>query len=261
VKSGYNPTRRNRNIGTAEQGRGRDNRLSIPWICHAERIWWEQIGNYQFHQRDVHGSVVSFIVEETSAGCIHACSIADVVTFLSALPAEDLSGMTTFVFRQPTKKQRTLRPVWGRMAYFAEIGRATKTDSRTGPAIFLDAQAPLRAFRWSKSLDSDHRQELERLASDGHRIEDTGKIFKIHSTPESIRNTQLYRTLPHEIGHWVDWLEKVIRPSGDDDEMERTLSDRYFSRARNEGEVFAHRYAESTATLLKQRNVIPFSST
>jgi hypothetical protein len=146
------------------------------------------------------------------------------------------------------------------MAYFAEIGRATKSDSRTGPAIFLEAQSPSVVLRWSKSLDPDDLQELDRLANDGHRIEDTGKIFKLHPTPESIRNTQLYRTLLHEIGHWVDWLDKVIRPSGSNFEMEQTLSDRYFARAKNEREVFAHRYAQNRSSSLKQRGVIPFSS-
>ncbi|MDJ0797430.1 MAG: hypothetical protein QNJ51_11470 [Calothrix sp. MO_167.B12] len=47
-------------------------------------------------------------------------------------------------------------------------------------------------------------KELERLREDGHRTATDKRHYLISSTLDSIRNTQLYRTLHHEIGHYVD---------------------------------------------------------
>ena len=88
--------------------------------------------------------------------------------------------------------------------------------------------------------------EFERLRNDGHQLSRVG------SNPDSIRNTQLYRTRPHEMGHWVDWLEKVARPVS-------ASVDRYFERPQSEREVFAHRYAEAVRDRLKNSGVIPFA--
>ncbi len=261
MRSGYNPTRRNRNIGTSAQGHGSDNRFTIPRICQEERTWWELISAYEFAEYTVFGCSVASITEKTHPGYIHACTIGDVLTILGSLPQRDVDGMNTIVFRQPTSKQRIMAPVWGRMAYSASIGRPAKRESRIGPANFLEAQSPSEILNMSESLDSEDLQEVERLVADGHRLEDNGKVLKFHSTPESIRNTQLYRTLIHEIGQWVDWLENVVRPAGGKLEDEEMLSENYFSRSKNEREAFAHRYAQNMGRLLRQRNLIPFSTT
>lgn len=41
MRPGWNPTKRNRNIGTKKQGHGRDNRLVIPQAWPEDRIFWE----------------------------------------------------------------------------------------------------------------------------------------------------------------------------------------------------------------------------
>jgi hypothetical protein len=38
---GFNPIRRNRNIGTAKSGHGQDNRMTIPKIAHGSNDFWE----------------------------------------------------------------------------------------------------------------------------------------------------------------------------------------------------------------------------
>ena len=50
--------------------------------------------------------------------------------------------------------------------------------------------------------------------------------------------TQLFRTMPHEIGHWVDYLDSVVQPqsrapySDADDYTDRSM--RYHSRSRRD---------------------------
>jgi hypothetical protein len=77
MKAGFNPARRNRNIGTSKQGHGQNNRLVIPDICLRERRWAEQLNSHQQFQRVVSGREVIFIVEEVSGGCTHSCTIED----------------------------------------------------------------------------------------------------------------------------------------------------------------------------------------
>jgi len=77
-------------------------------------------------------------------------------------------------------------------------------------------------------------------------------------TPASIRATQLYRTLLHEIGHWVDFSEKVLAPAALVRGEHGLLSEAYFSRTYEERESFAHTYAEARAAHLIKFGVIPF---
>lgn len=118
----FNPVRRNRNIGTPKQGHGQNNRMIVPrpWIsagwCAA------QLNPGQMLRRTVNGRDVTLIVEKTSGGCVHACSVEDVIFLLSHVPLADWAGLETFVLRQPTRKARVLRPAWGRMFYYADLG-------------------------------------------------------------------------------------------------------------------------------------------
>jgi hypothetical protein len=94
----------------------------------------------------------------------------------------------------------------------------------------------------------------------GHVVEDTGKSLLFHSSQEAIRATQLYRTLLHEIGHWVDWLLKVEQPAAKQSVPYEVLSDRYFARPFQEREQFAHRYASAMRERLMKAKRIPFTS-
>ena len=251
-----NPVRRSRNIGTVKQGHGRDNRLVIPQSINGPH-WRDRLGSYSREIRVIDGRSITFLVEETTGGCIHPCTVSDVTHILRQVPASEWAILNTFVFRQPTIKQRTLVPVWGRLLYFAEITSGTGQKLSEGPAIILEAIDIERPIKWSKSLDPDDAGELERLSIDGHTIDQTARHHEIIVSRHSARNTQLYRTLLHEIGHWFDWLSKVEEPAmsgGTRESLERA----YFARPKAEREAFAHRYAEEARKRLASKGVIPF---
>jgi hypothetical protein len=257
MRAGFNPARRSRNIGTARQGHGQDNRLVIPEMMTSSRTWNERLNKHQLIQRIVRGREIIFVVEDTSGGCLHACSVEDVCHVFSHIPLADWQGLETIVLRQSTRKQRLLKPAWGRLFYQADLGRAGRGSVRFGPAVFLEAVDPQAKLEWSSSLEPGDQAELERLRRDGHHIEQIGRHHVFQMTATAIRATQLYRTLLHEIGHWVDWLERVERPSGRGGDFEE-LSDAYFQRPKDEREAFAHRYADDARERLTRFGIIPF---
>jgi hypothetical protein len=259
MRKGFDPTRRNRNIGTRKRGYGGNNRFQIPSLCHAERLWWEMIGDFQLKKCNVEGIEIVFIIETTHAGCIHACSVADICRVFSLIPKEDWTGIGAVILRQPTHKQRAMQPVWGRLAYKANIGKHGKPDIYSGAAILLEACNPATTIHWAKALSPESTKELERLKEDGHEIEDRKKYFSIVPSLSAIRATQLYRTIPHEIGHWVDWQQKVLRPANLTFEKCEVLEDLYFSRPREEREAFAHRYAIQVRKRLCDEGAFPFA--
>jgi hypothetical protein len=99
---------------------------------------------------------------------------------------------------------------------------------------------------------------MDRWRMDGHSIRDTGKYYEVISNHDSARATKLYRTFLHELGHWVDYLTKVERPSRGDSNKREQLLDLYFSRPHDEREVFAHRYTDELRTRLIKAGLIPF---
>lgn len=256
MRSHRNPTRRSRNIGTAKQGHGRSNALVIPARSDGAH-WLDRIGDHRVDDRVIANRTVRFIIEANAVDCIHPCTVDDVARILEALPQSDLAGLAAFVFRQPTRKQLILSPAWGRLLYYSEITTAKGKSLAKGPVIFLDATQVNKPLIWSTSLDQDDSEELDRLRADGHNVQRSGRRFSISVTAASARNTQIYRTLLHEIGHWFDWLSKVEEPAakgGDRESLERD----YFARPKAERELFAHRYADAQRMLLEEKGHIPF---
>lgn len=236
-------TRRNRNMGTAAIGHGHDNKLTVPDVRATDRIWFENVTRVSRERVKVHGVERTFFVEELNEGFVHACSIEDVARVLVEIPEEDLVQLGAVLFRQPTRKQNVLRPSWGRLTYYAELGVVGGKSLYEGAMITLEAQRPERVMRWSRSLSPADQIELDRLRGDGHRVEDAGKGFRILATVESLRTTQLYRTLPHEVGHWVQYLQAVERPAEAGVGDWAALREVYFQLPTAEKEAFAHRYA------------------
>jgi hypothetical protein len=110
-------------------------------------------------------------------------------------------------------------------------------------------------------MPPDGLAELDRLKQDGHHIRKRDKNHTLTSTLESCRATQLYRTFLHELGHWVDFLEKVERPAAmlaSMSEQYPELLDRFHRRPDREKEQFAHAYAESVRRDFVARQIIPF---
>jgi hypothetical protein len=159
------------------------------------------------------------------------------------------------VLRQPTQKQQILGSIWGRLMYFAEPAKGCR-----GPGVGLDAQ-PLEPLHWSKSLGPESVRELRRLEADGHQVRTGRRSIEILASPTSVRSTILYRTLLHEVGHWVDWLQAVVRPTHGlelDDPKCIQLEREFASRTTSSKEDFAHRYATEKAQEMRERGLIPF---
>ena len=232
--------------------------MKIPAICHNERIWWEQIDKYRVLQRRVQGRDVLFILEETTEGFVHSCSVGDLCRILNLVPTNDWDGLQTLLLRQPTRKENLMSPCWGRLAHSAEIGQPGETNIYEGPAIILEAVDPSAHFKWNKSLSPSDMQEFNRLKGDGHVVQDQGKYFLISPNADTVRATQLYRTVLHEIGHWVDWLERVERPSAMNSGSYAALSDAYWSLPSQERESYAHKYADTVRRRLQREASIPF---
>jgi hypothetical protein len=257
---GYNPTRRNRNIGTAKSGHGQNNRLTIPEIAHGEHVFWERINGAQEVSRVISGRVLKFFVQPTRTDCVHVCTVDDIARLMSHVPLRDWEGLDAILLRQPRRKEQTLAPVWGRLSYAADLVNQRGRVLYSGPAIIIEAVNPTEPLKFGKSLSVDCMAELERLKSDGHKIRPGDRNHTIEPTLESCRATQLYRTLPHELGHWVDFLEKVERPAAAplDPDAYGELVERFHSRPDREKEQFAHSYAEGLSQCLLATNAIPF---
>lgn len=236
-KSGQDATRRNRNIGTSKSGHGQDNRLVIS-ICNRDAVaHYESLKSYTAVIREINAKAITFIVEETRVGSYHACTVDDIAHLLRYIPEPDVEAIELIVLRQPKRKEEILSPVWGRLGFYVEIGR------HRGPAIFLESINLSKPMLLSKSLAPEVEIELRRLSRDGHEIATTKRHHVVSSSLTSVRATQLYRTLLHELGHQFDYRRN---PKAFD---RKTSLDK---------EVFAHRYADILQEELRKKKVIPF---
>jgi hypothetical protein len=251
-RPGYNPTRRNRNIGTDKAGYGQNNRLVIPEAWADDRLFYEKLVDPIEIEVPVRSVSVHIIVEPPQTGFVHACTIDDIVHVMRMIPVEHFAPIKVIVLRQPKRKERILSPVWGRLVYWSNIG------VHSGPTIYLESQDIARAKKWTTSLDPDGARELERLLDDGHSVRFNRRHHLIASTPDSVRKTQLYRTLPHEIGHYVDYLRSVEEPSRDDYDRHYELSKLYWKKPPQEREAFAHRYADEFRARMTREGRLPF---
>lgn len=239
MNAGRDNTRRNRNIGTVKQGHGQSNKFEIPshFSYKQPKVYFEDLKNYRCVERSINDCLITFLVEETRKDSVHACTVDDITCVLQNVPAADLQDLPLIILRQAKRKEEILNPVWGRYIYYAMI------DKYGGSAICFDTFDLSKIFRWAKSLTPDLEAELERLKCDGHLVETTKRHYIVSSSLDSVRATQLYRTLLHEIGHHVDRMrnEKIFET--------KTPKDK---------EMFAHRYADELRNKLKQRGVLPF---
>ena len=249
-----NPIRRNRNIGTSKQGHGKNNTFRIPQPLSISKTFYERLGRYEKTSRTINGHRFEFVIEETRADSIHACTVDDVAEMIRHIPPTDYGELNLIVFRQPKRKELLLSPVWGRLIYGYEF------EGEVRPAVILEAVDYHKPMKWSKSLQPDYQKELERLRNDGHEIVETKRHFKMTYSPENVRNTQLYRTLPHEFGHYVHYLNMVEKTSSEDEEYEiwKKRYDDYFRLSSDEKEKFAHNYADKLCETLRKSGNIPF---
>lgn len=250
-RSGWNPGRRNRNIGTAKRGHGHDNRMVIPDTWRDTRVFWERMSSFSVVTRSVRGRDLPFVVEATRSDCVHACTVEDLGALLGAAPAEHVFGIKGVILRQPKRKEQLLSPVWGRLGYAVEIGPID------GPAIIVEACPIPLTMKWPTRLGPDEQDELARLQQEADRADHDGRRHVLHFSLAGVRRVQLYRTVLHELGHWADYCEKVQVPARAGGDW-YALQEAYRSRPRSERESFAHRYAGELAERLRERGHLPF---
>jgi hypothetical protein len=70
-----NPVRRNRNIGTAKQGFGQNNKLEISDSYRIVKEFYERLESYKKYKRTINGHNFLFIIEQPRKTSQHACSI------------------------------------------------------------------------------------------------------------------------------------------------------------------------------------------
>ena len=250
-RPGYDARRRNRNIGTENAGFKADNRFKIPERWRDLRTYYEQLSDARVVHREFHDRELTFLVEPTHGGCVHACTIDDILAMLRMLPTEFTGEIHTYVLRQPTEKQRKIHPVWGRLCYWSSL------DKHEGPTVTLEAQPLNTPNRWERSLRPDEQRELYRLREDGHPFTETKRHFVMTPTLDSTRSTILYRTLPHELGHLAHY-EQEVESRINDHTTRDELEARYFQKTSAEREAYAHRIADTVRKQLIDRGSLPF---
>lgn len=245
-----NPTRRNRNIGTARQGHGQDNDMTIPESWYDSRAYFEKLDAPLV--MDTEG--FTFLVEPTRPETAHACTPEDILAVLEQVPAEDLTGMNLIVLRQPTRKEDMLHPVWGRMVYAFEFRGASQ------PAIVLEAVDLTKKLVYSKKMSLARQAEFARLQEDGFIFVEDKRSFTTRFDLQTCRNTQLYRTLLHEIGHYVHYTRstQAADAAKDTDEASEKRRERYFQIPSRQKERFADDYADQLGKSLRAKGAIPF---
>ena len=133
----FRPERRNRKIGTKAAGYKKSNKMGIPqpWLDRdgSRRHFATKLGPYQTSEHELPGGSLTFLYEPPRSDCSYGCSPKDVAHLLAHIPEADIEGLRIVAFRQPTRKQGILNPVWGRFYYHADF------VSHDGPAVVLEA--------------------------------------------------------------------------------------------------------------------------
>lgn len=210
----------------------------------------EHLDDPCFVEVELAGCTRVVVVERTRGDSIHAVTVDDLVRLLEHVDPSHIEGLDLFILRQPTRKQETIESVWGRLAYYLEIGR------HVGAALVLEAVTSTTRITFQRKLSRDRAAELSRLRDEGVEVRTHRRGFEALADVSTERETQLYRTVLHEIGHYVDYIEQV----GDDLSLDEWSAawDRNWLRPTSEREVFAHAYAHRHASELRDRGLIPF---
>jgi hypothetical protein len=252
-----NPTRRSRNIGTSKQGHGQNNKMKIPSIDDKLRSFVERIDKYTIEKRTINKIEFTFIIEELRENCYYSCSINDIEFLIQHIDNQYFEDLKIIVFRQPKKKEQLLSSVWGRLIYYFDFPKISIAD----PAIIIEAVEYDKELKWDKSLKIEYQQELEILKEEGHEIVSNKRKHHIKTSPTSARNTQLFRTFFHELGHYNHYSEMVVKPETykdeDADEWSKR-SDIYFAIPSREKEEYANKFAMKLVKELTDKGIVPF---
>lgn len=258
MRPGWQPTRRNRNIGTAKQGHGQSNCDKVPLAWDLRRWSWLRGREYSLVKRPLFGLDFPFIVERTLADCVHACTVDDLTHVLRSLSStffnsgDCLRCIRGVVLSQPTRKEMKLRPAWASLCYGVDV------DGQWGAVIYISAQQCPTRIRWSRSLSPSNLKELARLRQFSSKARGTKRAHVFDFDLSAVRRMQLSHSLLHELGHYFDMISKVDVPYLlDQDELE-PLTQRFWGRTSLERENYAHDFADTMRSLLEEQGVLPF---
>jgi len=217
------------------------------------RAFWERLPGAVEVSISVGVRSLSLFVEPPKLGWAHACTVDDIEALLGHLPTKDLAAIELVVLRQPKRKEKILSDVWGRWIPPTQIGR------HRGEAIVLEAQVPGFAVRWPTSLSPADVRQLERLESEGHSIRADRRNHVITSDFDAIRATQLFRTLPHELGHSIDFHQTADLLATAEPGSEQGRMTAWESKTKLDKEAFAERYANEVLRSARAAGLVPFS--
>ncbi|MDB5127505.1 hypothetical protein [Mucilaginibacter sp.] len=250
----WNPIRRNRNLGTSKQGHGQNNKLTIAKPCMISKSFYERLDFYNKVERTINGHTFIFVIETTRQSCYHACSVMDIEKIVENIPISDYGDLKLIVLRQPKRKEEMISPVWGRLIYSYEF------EDNYYPAIIVEAVDYSKKINWNRSQTPEDQREFERLKIDGHHFLESKKTFNALLQIDNVRNTQLYRTLIHEFGHYKQYLEIVERAGHEDEDFEEwnKRNEKYFKISSSDKESYAHKYADELINKLREENIVPF---
>jgi len=178
------------------------------------------------------------IVEHTRDDAVHAVTVDDLERVLGWFPNADIIGISTWLMRQPKRREEMLRPAWGRIVFDGVI------SNYRGPILMLEAVTLGSAWKWGHHLKPHDQRELQRYRDFGFDVRQTNRHFEIRPTLDAVRAMQLYHTVPHEIGHWVQY--------------QSIGSERFEQTPHQKREDFAHRYADKFRDEAQASGQLPF---
>ena len=96
--------------------------------------------------------------------------------------------------------------------------------------------------------------ELELLRSDGHEVASEARSYQVLSEPQAMRATQLFRTVPHEVGHYVYHQARLDNSGATFADLSEAFQDNPYFRWCEE--LFADLVAPAVARLLTCQRVL-----
>ena len=82
MRPGWNPTRRNRHVGTKAHGHGENNRLVIPESWHRNQVYYEKLEDHVRICRRIGERNIVVLVEPPRPGWFYPCTVDDIFTLL-----------------------------------------------------------------------------------------------------------------------------------------------------------------------------------
>ena len=104
--SGWNPIRRNKNIGTKKRGYSQKNQSVIPERSQNNLIYWERLINPVACPLEIKGHQITLLVEATKPGYVHTCTPSDIIGVVELIEQEHLEVIELVILRQPTKNKK-----------------------------------------------------------------------------------------------------------------------------------------------------------